>query len=676
MIADPLPVQTFIHEAHELLDALEEQLLELEADRGNEQLIDAVFRSLHTLKGSGEMFGFSALASFAHAFENAYDAVRSRGRVVTDRLIDVSLRSHDHIGRLIGAGADEAENARLADDPQGRALLSEIEALQDDADSRSPGMPDAPGPPAAVTGAPAVERTWHIRFRPERSAFRNGMRPDLLIEELAALGTCTVGPHAAAVPPLEDIDPAACYLVWEGDLRTSADRGAIEDIFLFAEEGALNLWAASEPGQDPGPREAHRPGRPSPGETPAMAADAPSSPDGERIRRAPPGDSIRVQSHRLDQLMDRLGELVIAQARLTGIARRLSDPALIGTAEEIERLIAGLRDTSLSIRMLPIGTVFSKFRRVVHDLSAELGKTVTLATAGEDTELDKNVIDRLSEPLVHILRNAIDHGIEPAAERLAQGKPATATVSMSARQAGREVLVTVSDDGGGLRTGRIRERAIERGLVSAADALSDDQINQLIFMPGFSTAATVSSVSGRGVGMDAVRTVVADLGGAVEVAAAPGEGTDITLRLPLTLAIIEGLLVRIGGEGFVIPLASVDECVELRTGQATRESGRRILTIRDELVPFIDLATRFGLKPVTSDGSRRIVIVCTARRRVGLVVDEIVGQHQTVIKSLGPYHRGIPGLAGSTILGDGSVALILDPQALVRCGQSQATEAA
>jgi len=672
MTSHSLPVQTFIQEATEVLESLEGRLLELESDPANSELIDAVFRNLHTLKGSGEMFGFSALARFTHTFENAYDAVRSGTMTVSDRLIDISLRSRDHIERLIAAGADEAENARLAADPGGMTLLAEIEALL------SRGAPPAPAAAAEDVPDTTEGRTvcWRIRFRPEQDALRNGMRPDLMIEELAALGSSTVAPHAGAVPRLEELDPAACHLVWEGTLETDAGRQAIEDIFLFADEDALTL---SEQPAEPVP-EAAAPSSPPPADQPPSPAPAPagrkSDKPAEAAKGAKKAESVRVQSHRLDALMDQLGELVIAQARLNGIARHLADPSLIGTAEEIERLITGLRDATLSIRMLPISTVFGKFRRVVRDLSAELGKDVSLVTSGEDTELDKNVIDSLSEPLVHIVRNSVDHGIEPLETRREAGKPDTATVTMAAVQSGGEVLVSVSDDGGGLKTERIRERAVERGLISEDDDLSESQLNQLIFAPGFSTAQTLSSVSGRGVGMDAVRSVIADLGGSVEVASTRGVGTAITLRLPLTLAIIEGLLVRLSGQSFVIPLASVDECVELTDEEARRQGGRSILQIRDELVPFIDLESRFGFEPVEREATRRIVIVRTASRRVGLVVDEIVGQHQTVIKSLSPFHREIPGLAGGTILGDGSVALILDPAALVRSAQSQFTEAA
>jgi two-component system chemotaxis sensor kinase CheA len=692
MTQPSLPVQTFMQEANEVLETLEARLLELEADPSNPGLVDAVFRNLHTLKGSGEMFGFTALARFTHTFENAYDAVRSGEADVTQALIDVSLRSRDHIQRLIDAGADEAENARLTEDPTGKALLSEIECYVAGSPAGAP--PD--GEPSGGDESAPLTRSWRVRLRPEREAFRTGMRPDLLVEELAGLGEAEVACDASAVPELEALDPAACYLAWTVRLTTPVDRSTIEDIFIFAEEGTVTIdegaaeqtqveraspWPEAKAGVGHAPEGGSAAGTAEGrAETPVGSGNsdtgAPGAQRSGRAAAARKSESVRVQSARLDDLMDQLGELVIAQARLDRIARELANPALVGTAEEIERLITGLRDATLSIRMLPIGTVFGKFRRVVRDLSSELGKDVTLETEGEDTELDKNVIDSLSEPLVHIIRNSVDHGIEPLEARRSAGKPDRATLRMAARQSGGEVLVTVSDDGGGLKTEKIRARAVERGLISDEDELSEKQVNQLIFAPGFSTAEALSSVSGRGVGMDAVRSVVTDLGGSVEVDSVRGRGTDITLRLPLTLAIIEGLLVRVAGAPYVLPLSSVEECVQLAEETTRRESGRNIVTIRDELVPFLDLRTVFGFEDAEEAKARRIVIVRTADRRVGLVIDEIVGQHQTVIKSLSPYHRDIDGLAGGTILGDGSVALILDPVALVRSAGSADAEAA
>lgn len=652
------PVDTFLQEANDLVEVLEEKLLALEEAPERGDLVDAVFRVLHTLKGSGEMFGFSALAGFVHMFENAYDDVRSGRATVTPELIEVSLASRDHIGDLVAAGSDAAAAAAIAGSAPAQGLLRRIAALTGASHTA------AHAAPVEAEAAPSAAQRYVIRFKPDASALRNGMRPELLIEELSQLGTTGAQWLTDDVPALEALDPASCYLAWRIEIETAAGRDAINDVFIFADDGDLQIDDAAH-------------------ETAAAAVAAPvaaanAKPVARAAAKADPAeggeaggnrnarnDSVRVQSHRLDALMDQLGELVIAQARLNRISLQLADPALAAAAEEIERLVTGLRDAALSIRMLPIGTVFGKFRRVVRDLSVELGKHVSLDTEGGETELDENVIDSLTEPLVHIIRNSVDHGIEPTEKRTEAGKSVEATIRMVARQTGGDVLVTVSDDGGGLNTDAIRNRAVERGLIAEDAGLTDEQLHQLIFEPGFSTAAVVSSVSGRGVGMDAVRSVIGNLRGSVEVKSKRGIGTDVTLRLPLTLAIINGLMVRVGDAAFVLPLSSVEECVELSVEESRRESGRTILNIRNELVPFLNVEELFGFPPSVGE-RRRIVIVSAEGRRVGLVVDDIIGQHQTVVKSLSVYHRGIQGLAGGTILGDGSVALILDPVALVK----------
>ncbi len=670
------PADTFRQEATDILETLEDHLLELEADPTNRTLVDTIFRALHTIKGSGEMFGFSMLARFVHHFENAYDLVRSDKAEVTPDLINISLSSRDHISALLDATDGPAAEA-VFNAPEGQELLKRIGAFTsgDGAVAEAPSAEEEENP----AEVPTSMLTYEIHFKPEATAIRNGMRPDLVIEELAQLGSCTSQIIGNDVPTLEDVDPVECYIAWRIELTTEATREQIEDIFLFFDEGIVEI-SAPEPSAD-GPSEEEAPAtEAAEPETKDAASEktAPRKAAPSAASRAPAAakvDSVKVQAHRLDDLMDQLGELVIAQARLNRISERLGEQALAGAAEEIERLVTGMRDATLSIRMLPIGGVFSSFRRVVRDLAAELGKNVSLVTEGGDTELDKTIIDRLSEPLVHIIRNSADHGIESAEDRAAAGKPEQATLHMSARQTGGEVLISVSDDGGGLKTEVIRKRGIERGLISEEDEPSDDAIHQLIFAPGFSTAATVSSVSGRGVGMDAVRNFIEELRGAVEVKSERGVGTTVTLRMPLTLAIIDGLLVRVGDGNFVIPLASVEECVELSADEASNDRQRSIINIRNELVPFLKLNEIFGLSDEESTPNR-IVIVNADGRRVGLLLNDIIGQHQTVIKSLSVYHRNVEGLAGCTILGDGSVALIIDPLALVKGYSSQNREAA
>ncbi|MFC0200298.1 chemotaxis protein CheA [Paracoccus rhizosphaerae] len=626
----------FVQEAREILENLETMLLDLEGQPQPEQ-IDAVFRALHTIKGSGSMFGFGILARFTHHFEDAFDKVRDGLLSIDDRLIDLSLKARDHMSALLSCGGDCDEAEALEASTEAGRLLRSL------SDIVSSTAADAPHPPAEASR----ERRWRIRFRPEASALRNGMRPDLLIAELAEMGRITISFTAGDLPALSDLDPATSHLCWIVELLTRQPLSEIEAVFIFADDAELNIADVTEQAQPA-----------------AKAAPAP---------RRPPeaaGENVRVAASKLDEIMDQLGELVIAQARLSQLATATSDPDLETMVEEVERLVTGLRDSTLSIRMLPIEMVFGKFRRVVRDLSAELGKDVALVTEGGETEVDKTVIDRLSEPLVHMIRNSMDHGIEGAQARLAAGKPAQGTVSLSARQEGGEILISIDDDGAGLDPEAIRAKAVERKLLSPEAQPAEEELFQLIFAPGFSTAKQLSSVSGRGVGMDAVRSTVDALRGSVDVQSRRGRGTRVTLRLPVTLAIVDGLLVRLGSSVFVIPLASVEECVEVDAAEQTRDSGRTMLCIREHLVPFLELDAVFA-QAQSAEPRRRVVIVKADGQRLGLVVDDILGQNQTVIKSLSQYHRGVEGFAGATILGDGSVALIIDVASLARRALSQ-----
>lgn len=369
--------------------------------------------------------------------------------------------------------------------------------------------------------------------------------------------------------------------------------------------------------------------------------------------------SIRVASHKLDSLVNLVGELVTVQARLTQLAAQRNDHDLVQVSEEVERLAAELRDNAMGIRMLPIGTTFAKFKRLVRDLSTELGKEVNFTTSGEETELDKTVIDRLGDPLVHLIRNSIDHGIESPEQRRAAGKPAEGTIRLTAEHSGAHVLISVSDDGAGLDTEAIRAKAMEKGLISPDANLSEKEIFELILAPGFSTARSVSKVSGRGVGMDVVTSSIKSFGGTVEIASVKGKGTTITLKLPLTLAIIDGLLVTISDEYFVMPLNAVVECVELSADDRRRTHGRNLARVRDEIVPYIPLREVFSLGG-NNPAIEQVVVTEIGERRIGFVVDKVVGQHQTVIKNLGKFLRHVEGVSGATIMGDGTVALILD----------------
>jgi two-component system chemotaxis sensor kinase CheA len=382
--------------------------------------------------------------------------------------------------------------------------------------------------------------------------------------------------------------------------------------------------------------------------------------------------SIRVQSEKLDKLVDLVGELVTVQARLTQVATEGTSALLLTISEEVERLTAELRDNTMSIRMLPIGTIFNKFRRLVRDLSQNLGKSVELVMEGADTELDKSVIEKLHDPLVHLIRNCIDHGIEMPDEREARQKPRQGTIRLSAAHSGAHVIIRIDDDGAGMNTEAIRRKGLEKGMIPHDAELSERELFNLVLSPGFSTASQVTDVSGRGVGMDVVKQAIEALRGTIEITSTRGQGTKIIMSLPLTLAIIDGFLTRIGDDHFVFPLSLVDECVELSAARSQKMGERDLLNVRGEIVPYIKLRDRFGMQSVRP-AIEQVVIAKVDNFRVGFVVDHVVGGHQTVIKNLGRMYKGVEGISGATILGNGSVALILDVPRLIQTVEREET---
>ena len=672
----PDPTETFRQEARELLEQLEQGLLDLEQNPSDADLVNSTFRALHTIKGSGAMFGFAEVAAFVHEFETAFDRVRKGQAQATPELVAVALDAKDHIHKLIeqpdaavSGGQDILDALRVI--LEGGAAPGETIALDQ----------PSPAPAEAASPVPASGR-WRLRFRLPGDALVYGTNPLLLLDEIRAIGPCTITALTDTVPPIEVIDPEVPYVGWQVDIEAEDPRPAIDDVFLFLKDGMeLSVEPLAEPVLTP-PAEAALAPVAQPVEPVADAAPAPRAAKAKEAApqpKAAPADkepaservasSMRVDAERLDELMDRVGELVIAQARLTQIAAMSSDANLKTIAEELERLSSGLRDTTMGIRMVPIGTLFSRFRRLVHDLSRELGKEIEFITSGEDTELDKTMIERLADPLVHLIRNAVDHGLEDADRRLKAGKPAKGTVRLSAVYAGAEVAISVTDDGAGLNAERIRAKAEEAGLLAPDAKIADQDLWQMIFAPGFSTAREVTSLSGRGVGMDVVKRTIDGLRGSIDVATTPGQGSTMTLRLPLTLAIIDGMLVRVGNGRYTIPLAAVEECVELPEGIEANARGRNFLDIRGSLVPFLRLREVFGTR-APAEPHQKVVIVSSGEGRVGLVVDQIIGNNQTVIKQLSKLHAPIKSFSGATILGDGTVALILDTAHLVTFGQS------
>lgn len=641
------PIETFRQEAQDLLEQIEQGLLDLAHRPGDRDLVDAVFRGLHTLKGSGAMFGFDALAAFTHHCETAFDRVRKGEVPATPELVGAVLSAQDHM-RALAEG-------RPVSEADGEALLAELHRVVDGADA-----------PAAIASAQPGLNTWRVKFSLPADALVNGTRPLPLLDELRELGDCTVVAITDAVPDFDTLVPTECHLAWDVTLVTKHGRDAIEDVFIFVIDDmtldiqAVEAEAAEVPVVETVEAAAAQPV--------ATNDEAPAAGESRQVKAG--GETVRVPAERLDEMMDRVGELVIAQSRLKQLAASSSDIALRAVAEEIERLASEMRDTMMVVRMVPIAQLFGRFRRLIHDLARDTGKAIELVTEGEATELDKTVIERLADPLIHLIRNAADHGLETPEQRAAAGKPATGRILLAARQSGAEVVITITDDGRGVDRARVRAKAEENGLIQPGQVLSDAELLSQIFAPGFSTAAAITNLSGRGVGMDVVKKTIEGLRGSIELASTPGEGSVVSLRIPLTLAIIDGLLVRVGASRYVIPLSSVEECVELSVEQDFRSTGRSLITLRDELVPFIRLRQLFasGTEP---DTHQKIVVVSTGHERVGLVVDQILGDHQTVIKSLSGFHAEIGAFSGATILGDGGVALILDIGHLVTAGQRQ-----
>lgn len=685
---------TFKDEALELIEELEEALLELEETPKDSTLVDRVFRALHTLKGSGGLAGFDRVASFCHEAETVFEMVRAGERQVDQALVSLTLRAQDHLkGMILSEFGDE-----VVDDEITAELVAAFQAL----------VPYHPKDPEYERKQAESQQddqiTYRIRFVPQPDLFRQGVQPQFLLAELARLGDSLVVAQLDKIPFLDEIDPEECLVYWDILLTTDQDENTIRDVFIFVEDDCELSIQKIDDGSELDQQEDYK----RLGEILVERGDLNEHDlakylqekrrlgdalveegavdrskvqaalfEQERVQQLRKGrktleamESLRVKSDRLDKLVNLVGEMVTVQARLSQLASNRIDADLLGISEEVERLTWDLREQVLNIRMLPIGGTFTRFKRLVRDLGAELEKDVVLITEGGDTELDKTVIDKLNDPLVHLVRNSIGHGIETPEARNASGKPRRGRITLSAKHTGANVVLTVADDGAGLDVSRIRTRAVENGLISAQADLSERELFNLIFEPGFSTAEEVSNVSGRGVGMDVVRQAVDALRGSIEVRSEAGQGTAFAVTLPLTLAIIDGLLIDIASEHYIFPLSAVEECIELTREDTEQSHGRNLVKVRGEIVPFVRLRDEFR---VTGDCPEieQIVVANLEGTRIGFVVDHVVGEHQTVIKNLGRMYQDIDGISGATILGDGRVALVLDLPKLAEKAESR-----
>jgi two-component system, chemotaxis family, sensor kinase CheA len=685
--------EAFREEAYELLADLEASLLELEENPGDTDLIGRAFRSMHTIKGSGAMFGFTDISELTHEVETVFDQIRNGTAFVSKALIDKTLKAGDLIRSMLSSEGQVDQGERLDLIASFRQMAVSIHGEQAQALAEIPS--------SLSKNNSEEEKLYRIRFKPSPDIFLTGANPLLLLKELRELGTCRIIAHLSEIPSFDVMDPERCYTYWDIILSTSKGINGIKDVFIFVEDDCqLSIEVIDDSGStidkptckklgeilvERGDLTAEdmemvlknkkrfgemlvESGLAVPSKVEAALLEQQQIREAQQKRQnTESAASIRVPSDKLDILVNLVGELVTVQARLSQTASQRGDQHLAHIAEEVERLTSELRDSTLNIRMMPIGATFSKFRRLVRDLSQQLGKEVEILTEGANTELDKTVIERLNDPLVHIIRNSIDHGIESPDSRVAAGKPRHGTVCLIAEHSGDSVIITIKDDGAGLDTEAIRAKAIERKLITETAELSERELYALIFAPGFSTAQRITGVSGRGVGMDVVKQSIEGLRGFIEITSQKGKGTKITIKLPLTLAIIESLMVKIGEEFFVMPLSLVEECVELTLTDIEMAHGRNLANVRGVLIPYIPLRERFRLGDKKLD-IQHVVVTEIAGERIGLLVDSVIGEHQTVIKSLGKMYRDVQGVSGATILGDGSVALILDVPQLVQWG--------
>ncbi len=640
----------FFEEAFELLIDAESSLLILEREPSNQEHIAQLFRAIHTIKGSGAMFGFEDTASFAHEFESFLDQARNGDIEITKTFIDVSLSACDYIKRMLTANTKK--KIKVNSEKKGE-ILKAFQSCTDKEELRSKNEKSHPN------HIPA--NTYWIQYTPEPDLFHFGINPLIFLNELRELGKCLILCRMNNLPNLEEMDPTGCYIEWKILLRTDRPLSQIKDVFLFLEDkGNVQIQSLSENELPPELQELHS-SKSEIIETQNHTCDLEKHKSDsltENQSRKNTFSSIRVQSEKLDNLIDLFGELIVAEENLTAIATQYPNSELTTVSEKIGSLTMILQEIIMNIRMVPIGTLFKRFKRFVRDLSQEEQKEIHLTLTGMDTELDKSVIERLNDPLIHLLRNCIDHGIELPADRQLTDKPSHGTIQLSAEQSGAHVLIKIKDDGRGISKATIQKKAIEKNLIHPDAELSEQEAMQLLFESGFSTSNKITQVSGRGVGMDVVKRNVDGLGGSISIHSKKGMGTTITLKIPLTLGIIEGLLVKVSDYHLIFPLSRVIECVQI-TEKHLDNTGHHIIDIRGEILPFIHLGEILNIQG-SSIENPLMVITSIGDQKIGFAVDESIGEHQVVIKPLSRFFHKVKGISGASILGDGTIVLILD----------------
>lgn len=649
--------EVFFEECAEGIEIMESGLLNLTPESDSE-VINTIFRAAHSIKGGGGTFGFAEISDFTHGMETILDEMRNARLDVTPEVVQVLLTSVDCLRDMV--------QCCKSGDPQNEETISDLKTKM--AECAQAAGQSAPEPVIHVSEYTTSSiASWHISFNPHENLFYTGNDPFRLIKELQTLGDLKIDVNTERLPDFSEMDAQDCYLGWEMELRGSILEEQIDEVFAWV-EGYCELEIRNsddrrseeydrreQDRRDEQPKEGRRKGD--------RKGDKPVSLSQEST-------SIRVGIDKVDGLVNLVGELVITQSILSQVCidlgvdqmEKLSD-----SLDQLERNTRDLQEQTMSIRMLPIDFAFQRLPRMVHDLSRKLGKKVELKFSGESTELDKTVLEKIGDPLMHLVRNALDHGIEPYGERIIAGKSETGLISISAYHQGGNIIIEISDDGAGLNTEKILKKAIEKGLVAPGEELTDVQIQNLIFSAGFSTADEVTDVSGRGVGMDVVKRNMADIGGMVDVTSQSGKGSKFTIRLPLTVAILEGQMVRVSDQIYILPLLSIVESVQISSEQINVVAGEsELYHYRDEYIPVVRMHELFGIQKEENDESRLLVVIDVGGRRLGLLVNDVVGQQQVVIKSLKKNFRDIAGIAGATVLGDGSIALIIDAQGIAQ----------
>ncbi|KTF13286.1 chemotaxis protein CheA [Pseudoalteromonas sp. H105] len=660
--------EVFFEESFEGLDAMEAELLNLVPGEEDSETINTIFRAAHSIKGGSGTFGFNSVADFTHVLETLLDQIRDGSRPLLAEHVNLLLKSIDCLRALLSALQAEQE----PDLSESIALRKKFEHILEMDESENDESTNSSEPHAELN-------TFQIDFKPHHHLFKTGNEPLYMVSELAELGDLDVVVFHNEVPDIKELAPDDCYLSWRFFLNTEKPEAAIKEVFEWVEDDAditISLCGGLFEDLDDSPvKSDHKEESQAEVKTPIAAAKlATSTPTKAQSSGSSSSEStsIRVGIDKVDSLINMVGELVITQAMLSQLGEHeITETTFASLQEGLAQLAHNTRDLQesvMSIRMLPISFVFSRFPRLVRDISQKLNKQVELKLLGEQTELDKTVMEKISDPMVHLVRNSLDHGLETVDQRIAAGKDPVGVVTLNAFHQGGNIVIEIMDDGQGLNTQKIKEKAIANGVISDTDELSDKEINELIFMAGFSTADAVSDLSGRGVGMDVVRRNIESLNGSVEVASAPGVGSTFTIRLPLTLAILDGQLVKVAKHTYIIPLISIVESLQIDVTKVSRVGkDLDVLRLRDEYIPILRLYNIFKHQGAIETLDKTLLVVVESdNQKIGLLVDDLLSQQQVVIKSLEANYQKVDGVSGATILGDGRVSLIVDISGLIK----------